>query len=96
MSSAPITNVQPTNPPYFWNLADGQKKMAPVWCWRLVKMNSTTTMGRAAYRESKGIDRDGCLAVNGDVGFSDTSILSGRPDGSYLVSIFLHLTFAHL
>ena len=26
---APMTKVQPTNPPYAANLADGQKKMAP-------------------------------------------------------------------
>jgi hypothetical protein len=26
----PMTNVELTKPPYFLNLADGQKKMAPV------------------------------------------------------------------
>ena len=26
----PMTNVHPTNPPYALNLAEGQKKMAPV------------------------------------------------------------------
>ena len=28
-SPQPMTNVDPTKPPYFANLADGQKKMAP-------------------------------------------------------------------
>ena len=28
-SHLPITNVHPTNPPYFRNTAEGQKKMAP-------------------------------------------------------------------
>jgi hypothetical protein len=32
----PMTNVQPTNPPYFSNTAEGQKKMAPgCLCQRL-------------------------------------------------------------
>ena len=28
-SPQPMTNVEPTNPPYFSNLADGQKNIAP-------------------------------------------------------------------
>lgn len=58
---SPITKVHPTNPPYFWNFAEGQKKIAP---------GEFITFGyvvdsRYSYLDCKGKDLGGCRPVVG-------------------------------
>ncbi len=89
VTSSPITKVQPTNPPYARNFADGQKKIAPVWCRRFVRSGGVASMGKMAYRESRDLDRDGYLSDSGDVGYLVRATSRKR---THLVSIFLHLS----
>lgn len=66
-----MTNVQPTKPPYFWNFADGQKKMAPDQCLdcQTRRRGVAWPQWDTAYRASREIAQDECPSDNDDVGY---------------------------
>ena len=69
-----MTNVQPTNPPYFANLADGQKKMAPIEAGKVCHVSNgprrVSPSGKAAtYQASRETGPYGSLSNGGDIGW---------------------------
>jgi hypothetical protein len=63
-SPQPMTKVQPTKPPYFLNLADGQKKMAPVVSGHDTYDKCMSQIGKKIcyYQVSTASDPDGYLS----------------------------------